>query len=76
MVQNNLDEKSVVEQAESLSFPGSVVEFMQVSCRPVALQLHAMERPLCPCAVSRYEDASGPSRSRNDAGSALLDAKG
>lgn len=30
MVQNNLDETSVVEQAESLSFPSSVVEFMQV----------------------------------------------
>mmetsp|Transcript_38533 Transcript_38533/g.108941 ORF Transcript_38533/g.108941 Transcript_38533/m.108941 type:complete len:1254 (+) Transcript_38533:126-3887(+) len=29
MVQNNLNEASVVEQAESLSFPSSVVEFMQ-----------------------------------------------
>jgi len=29
MVQNNLDEKTVVERAEELSFPGSVVEFMQ-----------------------------------------------
>ena len=29
MVQNDLDEHSVVERAEQLSFPGSVVEFMQ-----------------------------------------------
>jgi hypothetical protein len=29
MVQNNLDEHSLVEKAEQLSFPGSVVEFMQ-----------------------------------------------
>lgn len=29
MVQNNLDEQSLVEKAEQLSFPGSVVEFMQ-----------------------------------------------
>jgi hypothetical protein len=29
MVQNDLDEKSLVERAEQLSFPGSVVEFMQ-----------------------------------------------
>jgi pyruvate carboxylase len=30
MVQNKLDEVSVVDQAEMLSFPSSVVEFMQV----------------------------------------------
>lgn len=29
MVQNDLDEHSVVEKAGELSFPGSVVEFMQ-----------------------------------------------
>lgn len=29
MVQNDLDEVSVVEKADQLSFPGSVVEFMQ-----------------------------------------------
>lgn len=29
MVQNDLDEHSVVEKADQLSFPGSVVEFMQ-----------------------------------------------
>eukprot|EP00891_Asterochloris_glomerata_P005106 jgi/Astpho2/5106/fgenesh1_pm.00073_%23_5_t len=29
MVQNKLDEKTVVEQAEQLNFPGSVVEFLQ-----------------------------------------------
>lgn len=29
MVQNDLDEKTVVEKADQLSFPGSVVEFMQ-----------------------------------------------
>jgi pyruvate carboxylase len=30
MVQNDLDEHSLVERAETLSFPASVVEFMQV----------------------------------------------
>jgi pyruvate carboxylase len=29
MVQNDLDEHSLVEKADTLSFPGSVVEFMQ-----------------------------------------------
>jgi pyruvate carboxylase len=29
MVQNDLDEHSLVEKAEQLSFPSSVVEFMQ-----------------------------------------------
>lgn len=29
MVQNDLDEHSVVDKADQLSFPGSVVEFMQ-----------------------------------------------
>jgi pyruvate carboxylase len=29
MVQNELDEHTLVERAEALSFPGSVVEFMQ-----------------------------------------------
>lgn len=30
MVQNGLDEHSLVAKAENLSFPSSVVEFMQV----------------------------------------------
>ena len=32
MVQNGLDDTTLVERADALSFPGSVVEYMQVGC--------------------------------------------
>lgn len=38
MVQNDLDEFSLVEKAETLSFPSSVVEFFQVRLRLEAVR--------------------------------------
>ena len=67
MVQNDLNATSVVERAEELSFPSSVVEFMQValfksraasvgSCCPPACQCSA--EPVQPAPVGRDTSAS------------------